>query len=47
MLGDACDKLLHFSVEGVRLNRPRIDEMLGRSLMLVTALMVGDGVAGA
>src|SRR5882762_2136949 len=26
-----------FSVEGTRLNRARIDEMLGRSLMLVTA----------
>ena len=26
------------SVEGTRLNRQRIDEMLGRSLMLVTAL---------
>jgi fumarate hydratase, class II len=38
VLGDACDKLRRFSVEGTRLNRPRIDEMLGRSLMLVTAL---------
>ena len=38
VLGDACEKLRHFSVEGVRLNRQRIDEMLGRSLMLVTAL---------
>jgi len=38
ILGDACEKLRHFSVEGTRLNRKRIDEMVGRSLMLVTAL---------
>ncbi len=38
ILGDASDKLRRFSVEGTRLNRARIDEMLGRSLMLVTAL---------
>jgi fumarate hydratase class II len=38
ILGDACEKLRHFSVEGTRLNQKRIDEMLGRSLMLVTAL---------
>jgi fumarate hydratase, class II len=38
ILGDACEKLRHFSVEGTRLNRQHIDEMVGRSLMLVTAL---------
>jgi fumarate hydratase class II len=38
VLGDACDKFRRFSVAGTRLNRQRIDEMLGRSLMLVTAL---------
>jgi hypothetical protein len=38
ILGDACEKLRHFSVEGARLNRQRIDEMVDRSLMLVTAL---------
>jgi len=38
ILGDACEKLQHFSVEGARLNRQHIDDMLGRSLMLVTAL---------
>jgi fumarate hydratase class II len=38
ILGDACEKLRRFSVEGARLNRKRIDEMVGRSLMLVTAL---------
>jgi fumarate hydratase class II len=38
ILGDGCEKLRQFSVEGTRLNRKRIDEMVGRSLMLVTAL---------
>jgi fumarate hydratase, class II len=38
VLGDACDKLRRFSVEGTQLNRQHIEEMLGRSLMLVTAL---------
>jgi len=38
ILGDACEKLRRFSVEGCRLNRQHIDEMVGRSLMLVTAL---------
>jgi fumarate hydratase class II len=38
ILGDACDKLRRYSVEGTRLNRERIDELVGRSLMLVTAL---------
>jgi fumarate hydratase class II len=38
ILGDACDKLRRYSVEGTRLNRARIDELVGRSLMLVTAL---------
>jgi len=38
ILGDACEKLRRFSVEGAELNRKRIDEMVDRSLMLVTAL---------
>ncbi len=38
ILADACDKFRSFTVEGTRLNRRHIDEMLGRSLMLVTAL---------
>ena len=38
VLGDACDTFRRFSVEGTRLNRQHIDAMLGRSLMLVTAL---------
>ena len=38
ILGDACGKLRQFSIEGTRLNRQRIDELVSRSLMLVTAL---------
>jgi len=38
VLGDACEKLRRFPVEGTRLDRKRIDDTLGRSLMLVTAL---------
>lgn len=38
ILGDVCEKLRIFSVEGAQLNRKRIDETVGRSLMLVTAL---------
>jgi fumarate hydratase class II len=38
ILGDVCEKYRTFSVEGTRLNRRRIDEAVGRSLMLVTAL---------
>ena len=38
VLGDACEKFRRFSVKGTRLNRARIDELVGRSLMLVTAL---------
>jgi fumarate hydratase, class II len=43
ILGDACDKFRRYSVQGTRLNRMRIDEMLGRSLMLVTALAPAIG----
>jgi len=38
VLGDACEKLRRFSIEGTQLNRKQIDTMLDRSLMLVTAL---------
>ena len=38
ILGDGCDKFRRFTVEGTRLNREQIAAMLGRSLMLVTAL---------
>jgi fumarate hydratase, class II len=38
VLGDAAEKFRTFSVDGTRLNRAHIGEMLGQSLMLVTAL---------
>ncbi|MFL5270038.1 MAG: class II fumarate hydratase [Stellaceae bacterium] len=38
ILADACDTLRRFSIEGARINRKRIDEMVDRSVMLVTAL---------
>jgi fumarate hydratase class II len=38
ILGDAAEKLQVFSVDGTELDRERIAEHLGRSLMLVTAL---------
>jgi fumarate hydratase class II len=49
ILGDACEKFRCFTIEGTRLNRKRIDEMLDRSLMLVTALspVVGYDKAAA
>lgn len=39
MLGDAVTNFRRFAVEGVELNTPRMDELLARSLMLVTALV--------
>jgi len=38
ILGDACEKLRTFSVEGTELDDTRIQDYVGRSLMLVTAL---------
>ncbi len=38
ILGDVCDRLRQYSVEGTNLDRDRIDEFVGASLMLVTAL---------
>jgi fumarate hydratase class II len=38
ILGDGCEKLKTFCIDGVELNRARIDELVSRSLMLVTAL---------
>jgi fumarate hydratase class II len=38
ILSDGCEKLRTFSVDGTALNRPRIAELVDRSLMLVTAL---------
>ena len=38
ILGDMCDKMREFSIDGTELNRPNIDAKVGQSLMLVTAL---------
>jgi fumarate hydratase class II len=38
ILGDACEKLRRYSVEGTELDRVKVTEYVGRSLMLVTAL---------
>jgi fumarate hydratase class II len=38
ILGDACEKLCRYSVEGTELDEPRIADLVGRSLMLITAL---------
>ena len=38
ILGDACEKLRRYSVEGTELDRDKVDAYVGRSLMLVTAL---------
>jgi len=38
MLSDACTNFRKFLVEGVELNKTRMDELVARSLMLVTAL---------
>jgi fumarate hydratase class II len=49
ILSDGCEKFRTFSVEGTRLNRERIAELVSRSLMLVTALspMIGYDKASA
>ena len=38
ILGDACEKLCHFSIEGITLDLQRIGYYVNQSLMLVTAL---------
>jgi fumarate hydratase class II len=38
IIGDACEKLRRFSVVGAELDRDKVSEFVGRSLMLVTAL---------
>jgi fumarate hydratase class II len=38
ILGDACEKLETFCIDGVQLNKDRISQYVSRSLMLVTAL---------
>jgi fumarate hydratase class II len=38
ILGDDCEKLRRFSIEGTELDEQKVEEYVGRSLMLVTAL---------
>jgi fumarate hydratase class II len=38
ILGDACVKFREYGIEGIMLDRSRIDQFMGESLMLVTAL---------
>ncbi len=38
ILGDACEKLRRYSVEGTALDEAKVSDYVGRSLMLVTAL---------
>jgi fumarate hydratase class II len=38
ILGDACEKVRRYSVEGTTLDRAQVEGYVGRSLMLVTAL---------
>jgi fumarate hydratase, class II len=38
ILGDACEKLRDYCIEGAQLHRDQIDDYVNRSLMLVTAL---------
>ena len=38
ILGDVCEKFRAYCIGGIELNRAQIDEYVGRSLMLVTAL---------
>jgi fumarate hydratase, class II len=38
ILGDACEKLRMYCIEGAQLHRDQIDDYVNRSLMLVTAL---------
>ncbi len=38
ILGDACDKLRRYSIDGITLDKERIDKYVNDSLMLVTAL---------
>jgi len=38
ILGDACEKLRTFSIDGTELDTAKVSDYVGRSLMLVTAL---------
>jgi fumarate hydratase class II len=46
-LGAVCENVRRFAIEGARLDRARIDEMVRRSLMLVTALSPAIGYDAA
>jgi len=43
LLADACRSFLEFCVDGLEAHRVRIEELVGRSLMLVTALAPSIG----
>jgi fumarate hydratase class II len=43
ILGDVCRTFREFCVEGIKVNRERIAELVGQSLMLVTALTPNIG----
>jgi fumarate hydratase class II len=43
ILGDACDKLHRYSIDGIKLDKERIDKYVNDSLMLVTALTPAIG----
>ena len=43
ILGDASDKLRRYSVRETKLDRAKVDEYVGRSLMLVNALSPSIG----
>src|SRR5215475_9940439 len=47
ILGDACVKLREYSIEGITLDRSRIDKFVCESLMLVTALRPVIGYVNA
>jgi fumarate hydratase class II len=38
ILGDACEKLQTYCIDGIEINTDQINEYVNRSLMLVTAL---------
>jgi fumarate hydratase class II len=43
ILGDACEKLRLYSIEGTQLDQDKVEDYVGRSLMLVTALSPSIG----
>jgi fumarate hydratase class II len=47
IIGDMCDRMRTYSIEGTELNRATIDAKVGQSLMLVTALSAVIGYDAA